>query len=423
MDDQDSNKTTAELEAEARERAKAEIAGQKTTAAEAPPGQPKVVIHNKPKSKRTLIVVVISLLALVGVAIGGDYLMNMAKGDNSEQKEETKAPKSNSMTPSKERRGMGRDANPFEDRAKPADSGHTDQQPQEAAAPQPVTFSKTSALSLSGGNAGNSQQNYQRSNSQGTVTENRTDAASDARLAQCKKVLVRSPDGKLTCPDTEPATDQTGDGQNTGVARITGVKRLNLDPNLYIPVDRHIPCALLKRFVSDVAGKMTCMISEDVYSANNFVRLIPAGTIARLIYRTGTLKNGMGRMFIGVTELRTPEPNALVIPMMDSQAVGQLGENGVDGWIDEHWMERIGNTLLLGTVQDAAAAAANTSPSTDRNTDYTENTRAATAELAKAMLENSLNIPPTMYKNQGDIIALVTGADIDFSGVYKLKKR
>ncbi|EJM3421879.1 TrbI/VirB10 family protein [Salmonella enterica] len=421
MDDQGSNKTTTELEAEARERAKAEIAGQKTTAAEAPPGQPKVVIHNKPKSKRTLIVSVISLLALAGVAIGGDYLMNMAKGDKSEQKEEAKAPKTNSMTPSKERKGMGRDANPFEGQAKPSDSGHAEQQQQEAAAPQPVTFNKTSALSLSVGNAGNSQQNYLHSNTQGTVTENHTDAASDARLAQCKKVLVRSPDGKLSCPDSEATTDETGDGN--GIARVTAVKRLNLDPNLYIPVGRHIPCSLTKRFVSDVAGKLTCQISEDVYSANNFVKLIPAGTTARLIYRTGTLKNGMGRMFIGATELRTPEPNALVIPMMDSQAVGQLGENGVDGWIDEHWMERIGNTLLLGTVQDFAAAAADSAPGKDRNTDYTENTRTATAEMAKTVLNNSINIPPTMYKNHGDIIALETGADIDFSGVYKLHKR
>lgn len=418
MDDQDV-RTSAEIEAEARQRARAEIAGQKTTAAEAPPGQPKVVQHNKPKSKRTLIVVVISLLSVVGIAIGGDYLMSMAKGDKSEQKEEAKAPQTSNMMPRSERKGMGRDANPFEGQATPADSGYADQQPQEAAAPAPVTFSKTSALSLGGGSAGNNQ----HSNTQRTVTESRIDAASDTTLAQCKKVLVRSPDGKLSCPDSETATDDAGDGQNNGIAQLTAVKRLNLDPNLYIPVDRYIPCTIMKRFVSDVAGKLTCMISEDVYSANNHVRLLPAGTVARLIYRTGTLKNGMGRMFTAATELRTPEPNALVIPMIDSQAVGQLGENGIDGWIDEHWVERIGSTLLLGSVQDFTAAAANAAPGTDRNTDYTENTRAATAEMAKAILENSLNIPPTMYKNHGDIIALVTGADIDFSGVYILKSR
>ncbi|ESN19064.1 hypothetical protein L369_04879 [Enterobacter sp. MGH 23] len=214
-----------------------------------------------------------------------------------------------------------------------------------------------------------------------------------------------------------------GQSQDNGLARITGVKRLGLDPDLYIPADRHIPCAMMQRFVSDVGGRFNCLISEDIYSASNAVRLIPAGTEARGLYRTGTLKNGQGRLFLAITELRTPEPGRLVIPMVDSQAVGALGENGVAGWIDNHWLERIGNTLLLGTVQDFAAAASGSSPGKDRNTDYTENTRAATAEMAKTLLENSINIPPTMYLNQGDVIGLVTGADIDFSDVYRLRMR
>ncbi|HAU6441448.1 TPA: hypothetical protein JD886_26430, partial [Citrobacter freundii] len=46
-----------------------------------------------------------------------------------------------------------------------------------------------------------------------------------------------------------------------------------------------------------------------------------------------------------------------------------------------------------------------------------------TAEMAKTLLENSINIPPTMYLNQGDVIGLVTGADIDFSDVYRLRMR
>lgn len=77
--------------------------------------------------------------------------------------------------------------------------------------------------------------------------------------------------------------------------------------------------------------------------------------------------------------------------------------------------------MMLSTVQDVAAAAASSAPSKDRNTDYTENSRAAAAEMAKTALDNSINIPPTIYKNQGDIIGIMTGSDIDFSGVYSLK--
>ncbi len=38
------------------------------------------------------------------------------------------------------------------------------------------------------------------------------------------------------------------------------------------------------------------------------------------------------------------------------------------------------------------------------------------------MLDASINIPPTMYKKQGDIIGIEVGKDIDFSKIYKIKE-
>lgn len=45
------------------------------------------------------------------------------------------------------------------------------------------------------------------------------------------------------------------------------------------------------------------------------------------------------------------------------------------------------------------------------------------ADMARTTLENSINIPPTLYKNQGEIINPVTGQDIDFSGIYTLRMK
>ena len=44
-------------------------------------------------------------------------------------------------------------------------------------------------------------------------------------------------------------------------------------------------------------------------------------------------------------------------------------------------------------------------------------------DMARTTLENSINIPPTLYKNQGEIINLITGRDIDFSGIYTLRMK
>lgn len=397
MNEQEDIKTAAELEAEARERARAEIDGDKPAAGAVQPGQPQVVQHAKRRSRRTLVLAVISLVLLVIIATGGDYLMGKLKGDGSASRA-SREPEAQTISPARERQNIGRDLNPLGQLTDSAGQEKTEPDDTAASPPEsqaPVTFDKVSALAESG--------------TVSTTSAPKRTTGSNAPSA-----------GSASAPGSATPAGQT---QDNGLARITGVKRLGLDPDLYIPSDRHIPCAMMQRFVSDVGGRFKCLISEDVYSASNAVILIPAGTEARGLYRTGTLKNGQGRLFLAITELRTPEPGRLVIPMADSQAVGAMGENGVAGWIDNHWLERIGNTLLLGSVQDIAAAASGSSPGRDRNTDYTENTRAATAEMAKTLLENSINIPPTMYLNQGDVIGLVTGADIDFSDVYRLRMR
>lgn len=68
---------------------------------------------------------------------------------------------------------------------------------------------------------------------------------------------------------------------------VNAVKRIPFDPDLYVPENRAIPCALTRRFVSDVAGKLKCVLTEDVYSASGNTRLIDKGTVANLTIRQG----------------------------------------------------------------------------------------------------------------------------------------
>lgn len=199
------------------------------------------------------------------------------------------------------------------------------------------------------------------------------------------------------------------------------VEVISLDPNLFIEENTYIPCALQTRFVSDIAGNISCVISQDVYSANSHTKLIDKGTKAFGSYRAGTLKHGQGRLFVIWTQLRTPDFKK--ISLVNTQVVGQLGEAGIEGWIDTHFWERFGNALMLSLVQDVAAAVAKTSGDKNRTTDYTENSRESIAKMANTTLENSINIPPTLYKNQGDVIGILVGEDIDFSGVYTLRAR
>lgn len=395
-------KTVAELEAEARERARSAMASQ-APEQNTPPGQPEVTRFKKASSRRTLLVSLLSLGALIALALGGDRFL-VALKQRDDKSVETPAPPSAS-TGQHERKNLGMDNNPFGLFGQDKQETATDNHPIQAAPPSdPPALNKAAALVDGSSSAAESTQ---RGHAQTSQT-----APSDTQSYQNKGT-----------PENTSGTE--ANDANPGVAKVTSVRRLGLDPNLYLPVDRYIPCSMMRRFVSDVGGRISCLIGEDVYSANHYVKLLPAGTVARGFYRTGALQHGRSRMFVIWTELRTPEPGSLQIPLIDTEATGPLGEAGISGWIDTHFWERFGNALMLSTVQDVAAAASDSAPGKDRNTDYTENTRAAASEMAKTALENSINIPPTMYLNQGDVIGIMTGTDIDFSSVYqlRLKKR
>ncbi|HIB5373850.1 TPA: VirB10/TraB/TrbI family type IV secretion system protein, partial [Klebsiella pneumoniae] len=135
-------KTAAELEAEARERARAEIDGDKPAAGAVPPGQPQVVQHAKRRSRRTLVLAAISLVLLVIIATGGDYLMAKLKGDGS-GKSASHEPESHATSPARERNNLGRDLNPLgqladttgQEKTTPTDTAAPPQ-----ASPPPLTF-------------------------------------------------------------------------------------------------------------------------------------------------------------------------------------------------------------------------------------------------------------------------------------------
>lgn len=227
-------------------------------------------------------------------------------------------------------------------------------------------------------------------------------------------------------------TPSTGTDQQPGTTppqpelSPAAVRRIPYNPDLYVPENTAIPCSLDYRFVSDRAGKIRCTIASDIWSASGNTKLIEKGTTATGIYQTGAetgMMHGQGRAFLIITKLRTRQPPYLDIPLVDTRVAGELGEAGVDGWIDSHFSERFGGALLVGMIPDVAAWASDSAGQKDRNTDYTENSRQAMADMARTTLENSINIPPTVHKNQGEIINLVTGQDIDFSGIYTLRMK
>ena len=199
----------------------------------------------------------------------------------------------------------------------------------------------------------------------------------------------------------------------------TAAKLSEFNQNLLLPKGTYIGCALKTRLVSSIKGGIACIVSNDVYSANGNTLLIEKGSTITGTFNSGQLDDGMDRLFVIWQEIRTP--NNIIIPVY-SGATDELGASGMQGWVDHHYLKRFGSAILLSMIDDAMAILADRMSRNNNNNNYynyTENTRDNVSNIADTALKKMIDIKPTLYKNQGDLVGVYVNRDIDFSKVYK----
>ncbi|EHV2051920.1 TrbI/VirB10 family protein [Salmonella enterica] len=391
----------AALEREARAKREAELNEQQEDK-EANPVQPAVNKLKKRKRGKATAFLAIVAVALIFAAWGGNWVYRNLIWQPKEEKKAADSGQTN-KTDYRQRTDLGQDNDTGQ--AAPQEGGSTGSGTTggQLSPPVPAGLDKAQFLVRREGSAS---------------SESQVKTRREEMTMKASQTAVQKDDSSPSA-----AADKAG---TPALKQAEPVRRIPYNPDLYVPENTAIPCSLDYRFVSDRAGKIRCTITKDIWSASGNTKLIEKGTGATGLYQTGAedgMKHGQGRAFIIITKLRTRQAPFLDIPLIDTNAAGELGEAGVDGWIDSHFGERFGGALMVGMIPDIGAWASNSAGKKDRNTDYTENSRQAMAEMAKTTLENSINIPPTLYKNQGEIINLITGQDIDFSNIYTLKMK
>jgi len=212
--------------------------------------------------------------------------------------------------------------------------------------------------------------------------------------------------------DQEPASELASKLRPTP---LEGVRAARL-PNRHLMVTQGtaIPCVLETAMSSDVAGFVSCVVERDVMSDSGQVVLMEKGTQIVGEYR-GDLRRGSRRMFVLWTRAKTPTG---VIVALSSPATDALGRSGFDGEIDNHFFERFGGALLLSIVNDAGQIAASRLSQANVQVNSIQNSGQSAAAIAT---EQSINIPPTLYKNQGELVSVFVARDLDFSSVYRLR--
>lgn len=179
-------------------------------------------------------------------------------------------------------------------------------------------------------------------------------------------------------------------------------------------------CTLDTAISSTQPGMTKCTMDRHVYGDDGKVILLDRGTELIGQYQ-GSLRHGQARLFVLWTRAKTPR--GVIIDLV-SPGTDTLGRSGLAGEVDKHFFDRFGSAMLLSIVDDAAGMIAARSQNSNGNGNtilYPSNTASTSKDAAAIAVESSINIPPTLTKNQGEHVSVFVARDLDFRQVYSLK--
>jgi type IV secretion system protein VirB10 len=224
--------------------------------------------------------------------------------------------------------------------------------------------------------------------------------------------------GPLALPNAQPHVGLLGGQMQGSVTAKVAAGSLG-NRSLTLAKGTAFTCALKTRIISATSGLVGCQVQRNVYGDDGRVLLIERGSHLDGEYRIAAVRAGMVRIPVLWTRIRTPLGVTVDI---ESPATGQLGESGVDGYVDNRWTERIGAAMLLSLIDDSVKMVIQ-SQANERQGDtiVLPSTTANTSRLAEKVLDSTINIPPLIYQNQGGIVGIYVARDVDFSSVYELR--
>jgi type IV secretion system protein VirB10 len=181
---------------------------------------------------------------------------------------------------------------------------------------------------------------------------------------------------------------------------------------LLLPKGAFIDCTLETAIDSTLPGMTTCVTATDTFGVDGSTVLLERGS--KLVGETrGEAHQGQARIFVLWNEARTP--TGVIVPLA-SPGTDELGRSGLSGEVNRHFFERFGAAILIsvidGAVQSEVASRGNGAVIVNPS---------GSQDVTTEVLKSTVNIPPTVTKNQGDRIQVFVARDVDFRSVYELK--
>jgi type IV secretion system protein VirB10 len=235
---------------------------------------------------------------------------------------------------------------------------------------------------------------------------------------QLSGVVFQSSAPMAAAAATTPPGPAQEPGELSALLRpsVTTAVRAQVLPTqrLLLPKGAFLDCTLETAIDSTLPGMTTCVMASDTFGVDGEVVLLERGT--KLVGETrGQVQQGAARVFVLWNEARTP--TGVIVPLA-SPGADELGRAGLPGSVDRHFWERFGAAILVSVIDGAIQAGVQSGRG---NSGTVIVNPSATQDVMTEVLKGTINIPPTVVKQQGDRIQVLVARDLDFRSVYELK--
>ncbi|MGV1831869.1 IncP-type conjugal transfer protein TrbI [Agrobacterium vitis] len=182
-----------------------------------------------------------------------------------------------------------------------------------------------------------------------------------------------------------------------------------------------IPATLISGINSDLPGRITAQVSQNVYdSATGHRLLIPQGT--KLFGRYDSkVSFGQSRVLVVWSDIIFPDGSTLQIGGM--AGTDAEGYGGFKDKVDNHYLKTFGSAVLIaliGTGIDMAVPQSSTLATQDTASDAARRNFAETfGRVADRTIQRNMDVQPTLEIRPGYKFNVVVDQDIVFPGIYK----
>lgn len=209
--------------------------------------------------------------------------------------------------------------------------------------------------------------------------------------------------------------------------RVDGTEVVELpNPRWSIAHGRILPCIQQSRARSALPGMITATIPEAVYGDTADSILIPAGASVFGTIQHG-LVNGIDYMAVLWQDVTTPvlyDSKGLAHRFriaVNSPATSELGETGLDGDVNHHYVKKIGGILGMSLIQGAIQAGIQSVSKSQGNNNLNFNSfQSGGDSAAETLLKSWVAIPDVMTRDQGLTCGIGVIRDLNLHNAYTL---